>query len=132
MRLQQTLTGLFGPWATDEWAPVLSSSTGALGGTSGSIGAVLRFGKTVLFSGASTITNNGTGGAVLQATLPAPPKSGLLQPISAMRYEAGVDTIQLLSFTSPGTGLLALLLPDGTYPGAANKTFYFNGVYEAA
>ncbi len=111
------------------WTPTITSSSGTITTTSAT--ALYRIDpndpKVVNIRLAITMTNNGTGAGVVQATLPFPAANDAVEGVIPGRE--GVTSKALVSSVQVTLSLLRISFYDATYPGATGNVLTITGTY---
>lgn len=126
-----TLTGFTIPATWSTYTPVVSSSAGAITSYTAS-GRYQQIGKTVFVAIDVSITNNGTGSAAVNITLPVTANAAIVQILSGSEAQTTGKAIKGIIGTAGGFSNTAANVRnyDNTYP--APTRLALTGFYEAA
>lgn len=111
------------------WTPVITADTGTITSFTAS-GVYTKIGNTVRATFTTTITDNGTGASILNATLPFATANIGEMSVGSGRNNATGQMIQAWAFQ--GSSTAKLYLYDNSYPVATGSVVYCTVVYQAA
>lgn len=120
------ITSLTGLPAWTAYTPSVVAGVGAFGSASGT-GRYTQIGKTVFFSLAATITNNGTGSGYVIVTLPVAAKDKFI----FFGREDAVTGNPLQAKSAAASTSVNVFTLSNTYPGGTGYLLVLSGSYEA-
>lgn len=112
--------------AWTSFTPTITSNSGTIT-TKSATGYYKQIGKTVFVDIQITITTNGTGAGFIKSTLPVSAVAG-----TAFAGRERQSTGKALCANVDSSGVLFVVLYDGTYPGGDGYTLAISGVYQAS
>ena len=111
------------------WTPVITPDTGTITSYTAS-GVYTKIGNVVRATFTATITNNGTGASVLNATLPFATANIGEMSVGSGRNNATGQMLQVWAFQ--GSSTAKVYQYDNSYPVATGSVIYCTVVYQAA
>jgi hypothetical protein len=111
------------------WTPVITADAGTITSYTAS-GVYTKIGNTVRATFTTTITDNGTGASILNATLPFATANIGEMSVGSGRNNATGNMIQAWAFQ--GSSTAKLYLYNNSYPVATGSVVYCTVVYQAA